>query len=280
MAYIVTRLCIDCMSTECVDVCPVDCFYKPTSPGGDLPNMLYISPNECIDCAACEPACPWEAIFQDIGFPRLLQADRRSTSAATTSGTSSRSRPYENKANPGPDEVTANKKKWGNGLGTVAVPRPLAGCAAYNADDFRRRRAVASVFALRVPRKLDRRANRGISDPTPRSTSSPRGWWDPVMKRLPESRAEGRVGLELAHEIHVVEPHDRTPVNELKLTVVIPAYNEIYTIREVIRRVLARPEVTEIVVVDDGSTDGTRECLRGTSRPRTLRTQKCRCGSS
>ena len=56
MPYVVTDNCKDCRFTECVDVCPVDCFY------GDAV-MLYIHPDDCIDCGACEPACPVEAIF-------------------------------------------------------------------------------------------------------------------------------------------------------------------------------------------------------------------------
>lgn len=56
MAYVVTSNCEDCRFTDCVEVCPVNCFY-----GDD--RMLYINPNECIDCDACVPACPVEAIF-------------------------------------------------------------------------------------------------------------------------------------------------------------------------------------------------------------------------
>ncbi|MCO4744348.1 MAG: 4Fe-4S dicluster domain-containing protein [Proteobacteria bacterium] len=56
MAYVVTENCKNCMFTDCVEVCPVDCFY------GDE-TMIYIHPDECIDCGACEPACPVEAIF-------------------------------------------------------------------------------------------------------------------------------------------------------------------------------------------------------------------------
>jgi ferredoxin len=115
MAYVVTRLCIDCMSTECVDVCPVDCFYKPLTPDADLPNMLYISPNECIDCAACEPACPWEAIFQDGSVPAPAAADTPLNKRCDDERDKFEVAPYENKPNPGPDEVTVNKKKWGMG---------------------------------------------------------------------------------------------------------------------------------------------------------------------
>ena len=64
MAYIITRLCRDCLDTACVAVCPVDCIYRHT--GDDkatFPNQLYIHPDECIDCGACVPACPVEAIF-------------------------------------------------------------------------------------------------------------------------------------------------------------------------------------------------------------------------
>ena len=62
MAFVVTENCHRCRFTECVDVCPVDCFY------GDA-EMLYISPDECIDCNACVPACPVEAIFSEDDLP-------------------------------------------------------------------------------------------------------------------------------------------------------------------------------------------------------------------
>lgn len=58
MTYVVTEKCIKCVYTDCVDVCPVDCFYV-----GE--NMLVIHPDECIDCGVCEPECPAEAIFPD-----------------------------------------------------------------------------------------------------------------------------------------------------------------------------------------------------------------------
>ena len=58
MTYVVTDACIKCKYTDCVEVCPVDCFYE-----GE--NMLVINPSECIDCGVCEPECPAEAILPD-----------------------------------------------------------------------------------------------------------------------------------------------------------------------------------------------------------------------
>ncbi|MGB8601591.1 MAG: ferredoxin FdxA [Rhizomicrobium sp.] len=58
MAYVVTDPCIKCKYMDCVEVCPVDCFYE-----GE--NTLVINPDECIDCGVCEPECPAEAIFPD-----------------------------------------------------------------------------------------------------------------------------------------------------------------------------------------------------------------------
>ncbi len=58
MTYIVIDACIKCKYTDCVEVCPVDCFYE-----GE--NMLVIDPEECIDCGVCEPECPAEAIVPD-----------------------------------------------------------------------------------------------------------------------------------------------------------------------------------------------------------------------
>lgn len=55
MTFVVTEKCIKCKYTDCVEVCPVDCFYE-----GE--NMLAINPDECIDCGVCEPECPIEAI--------------------------------------------------------------------------------------------------------------------------------------------------------------------------------------------------------------------------
>ena len=59
MTYVVTDACIRCKYMDCVEVCPVDCFYE-----GD--NMLVINPSECIDCGVCEPECPAEAILPTL----------------------------------------------------------------------------------------------------------------------------------------------------------------------------------------------------------------------
>ena len=63
MAFIVTESCIKCKHTNCVEVCPVDCFYEG-------PNFLVIHPEECIDCALCEPECPVDAIFSEDELPK------------------------------------------------------------------------------------------------------------------------------------------------------------------------------------------------------------------
>jgi len=62
MAFVVTESCIKCKYTDCVEVCPVDCFHEG-------PNMLVIDPDECIDCTLCEPECPVEAIFAEEDLP-------------------------------------------------------------------------------------------------------------------------------------------------------------------------------------------------------------------
>ena len=62
MTYVVTESCIKCKYTDCVDVCPVDCFREG-------PNMLSIDPDECIDCAVCIPECPVNAIYAEEDVP-------------------------------------------------------------------------------------------------------------------------------------------------------------------------------------------------------------------
>jgi ferredoxin len=64
MTYVVMDACIKCKFTDCVEVCPVDCFYE-----GE--NMLVINPDECIDCGVCEPECPVDAIKSDTD-PSLM----------------------------------------------------------------------------------------------------------------------------------------------------------------------------------------------------------------
>ena len=62
MTYVVTESCIKCKYTDCVEVCPVDCFYEG-------PEFLVIHPDECIDCGLCEPECPIDAIYADDELP-------------------------------------------------------------------------------------------------------------------------------------------------------------------------------------------------------------------
>ncbi|MGE0800749.1 MAG: ferredoxin FdxA [Lautropia sp.] len=67
MTHIVLESCIRCKYTDCVDVCPVDCFREG-------PNMLVIDPDECIDCAVCIPECPVEAIKAEEDVPADMMA--------------------------------------------------------------------------------------------------------------------------------------------------------------------------------------------------------------
>ncbi|MCI0342113.1 MAG: ferredoxin family protein [Planctomycetales bacterium] len=79
MAYIVTDNCMDCMFTDCVTVCPVNCFYGST-------NMIYINPDECIDCGACVPECPVEAIFAEADLPDAKKEWTAKNKEAITAG--------------------------------------------------------------------------------------------------------------------------------------------------------------------------------------------------
>ena len=69
MTYVVTQSCIQCKYTDCVDVCPVDCFVEG-------PNFLAIDPEECIDCTLCVAECPVEAIFSEDDVPEDVKMDR------------------------------------------------------------------------------------------------------------------------------------------------------------------------------------------------------------
>ena len=106
MTYVIALPCVDVKDRGCIDECPVDCIYE-----GD--RMLYIHPDECVDCGACEPVCPVEAIyyeddvpeewsqyytanvefFKDIGYPVERQ---KWASLTTTTRSSKRFRPRPN----------------------------------------------------------------------------------------------------------------------------------------------------------------------------------------
>jgi len=66
MTYVIGEPCVDIKDRACVEECPVDCIYE-----GD--RMLYINPDECVDCGACEPVCPVEAIYYEDDLPAALQ---------------------------------------------------------------------------------------------------------------------------------------------------------------------------------------------------------------
>lgn len=66
MTYVVTEKCIRCKYTDCVEVCPVDCFHEG-------PNFLVIDPDECIDCTLCVPECPVNAIYAEDDLPDELK---------------------------------------------------------------------------------------------------------------------------------------------------------------------------------------------------------------
>ena len=80
MTYVVVELCVDCKYTDCAAVCPVEAFHE-------LPDRLYINADTCIDCDACVPECPVEAIFADTNVPEHRHSGLPASSWATISPT-------------------------------------------------------------------------------------------------------------------------------------------------------------------------------------------------
>ena len=113
--YVITRLCRDCVDGSCLDACPVDCIYQHDGAERALPNQLFINPEECIYCGACEPACPWEAIFSADEVPTPFAEDI-ALNALTTTHPREFSVPElrlrARAKSPSPDAVTHNKEKW------------------------------------------------------------------------------------------------------------------------------------------------------------------------
>jgi len=83
MPFVIAEACINVKDKSCVDVCPVDCIYEG-------PDQLYIHPDECIDCGACEPECPVTAIFAEDDIPadltRYVQLNRDAFKSETPPG--------------------------------------------------------------------------------------------------------------------------------------------------------------------------------------------------
>ena len=105
MTHVVLENCIKCKYMDCVEVCPVDCFYE-----GE--NMLVIHPDECIDCGACEPECPWEAIFEDEATPDVFKEDVQLNANMVDVADDFKVPEHEEGPQPTPEQVGENKKKW------------------------------------------------------------------------------------------------------------------------------------------------------------------------
>ncbi len=111
MAWVITRLCRDCVDMSCVEVCPVDCIYQ--SQGGEFPNQLAIDPEECINCGVCEPECPWEAIYEDEQVPDVFQEDVGLNAQVSSAKDNFAVPETDEKDKPTPDQIAENKTKWG-----------------------------------------------------------------------------------------------------------------------------------------------------------------------
>jgi ferredoxin len=126
--YVITRLCRDCVDGACVEVCPVDCIYEHRS--GELPNQLFVNPEECIYCGACEPACPWEAIYARDHVPEVFRDDIE-LNAITDARPEEFSVPVmrlrARPPHPSAQQVADNKRKWE--ASTDASVPPASGIA-------------------------------------------------------------------------------------------------------------------------------------------------------
>jgi Fe-S-cluster-containing dehydrogenase component len=117
MTYVITRLCRDCKDLGCVAACPTSCILEHHPPGGvsDLPNQLFIDPNDCIDCNQCVAECPWDAIYADADVPLELVPDIALNDVVRTRRSEFRQPEAVRHDRPAPDAIQANKQRWGVG---------------------------------------------------------------------------------------------------------------------------------------------------------------------
>lgn len=115
MTWVITRLCADCQDTACVKVCPVDCIYGLTVEDSNYRKMLFIHPEECINCAACEPECPWGAIFEDSATPDIFKEDIQVNVKVFEDHPKEEftTTPEPVLEHPTPEQIDTNYKKWG-----------------------------------------------------------------------------------------------------------------------------------------------------------------------
>jgi ferredoxin len=113
MAWVITRLCRDCLDLACVEACPVNCIFEYAGPDRDgFPNQLYIDPEACIDCGMCEPECPWEAIFSDTAVPHVFSDDIALNLEAARDESAIRIPKVVAHPAPTPEAILANLEKW------------------------------------------------------------------------------------------------------------------------------------------------------------------------
>lgn len=114
MTWVITSLCRDKKDMACVEVCPVDCIVMHVDENNpEWPPQLYIDPEECISCGVCEPECPWEAIYEDEQVPEVFKADIALNAKIIEQRDQFTVPEKPETETPTPDEVQANKQKWG-----------------------------------------------------------------------------------------------------------------------------------------------------------------------
>jgi ferredoxin len=114
MAYVITETCIGTKDSACVDVCPVDCIHpRKDEPDFATVEQLYIHPDECIDCGACEPECPWQAIFEEVAVPAVFKDDTPINYKIMEDMSDFKVAQHKKIEHPTPDQIQSNKVKWG-----------------------------------------------------------------------------------------------------------------------------------------------------------------------
>jgi ferredoxin len=126
MAYVITRLCRDCVDGSCIPVCPVDdtiVQHRPKDRISELPNQLVINPDTCIDCGCCVPECPWEAIVHEDDVPELFRDDIALNALTTAKPDEFVAASIRTSRKPTSEEIEANKQRWKNAAEGCGDPR-------------------------------------------------------------------------------------------------------------------------------------------------------------